>query len=503
MSTLLDQINANTEAIKTGKNTVVDAITAKGGVVNSSGSVPTFNEIADGVNSIDTSSGGGSEVIVQTIVSAGNGSISVSATSMTENINKYDTVVAKTNKGAIPEYKLTYTIPTQVKIGSGIETPTVQKNTFSYLGFSMDSQVSLISDNMLCVKYTTGNMLLFYKKDEEFVQLKIDGVYQYLIPKKTIAVDYDKHTGVLFVVNIDTEDVCEFSVYKFNEASMNLEFQTAISKDFNNSSEYRDGAISIFASRGHVFFNYGSAGVPFIKYDVDLNEFGDWQTATTGLYVRDFVEMGSDILYLAAGWSGKPYKYQLIDGVYTKIAEGSEYSANLNGVSLNKNATMLFYGYSTTRYLDDLIDNGSTITRKKHTPFPSGISETSGEDFFFTKDSDFVWGENANNTVLYSLVDNVATKVVKPATEFSPALMTDNYGANFYGRPAKITSAQILCLLSTGQLGIFTPVYATAPYTVEKAGNKLSTDTDVYGYGIAQEDINSGEEGTVSLSFLA
>ena len=100
MSTLLDQINANTEAIKTGKNTVVDAITAKGGVVNPSGSVPTFKEIANGVSSINTSGGGsgGTEIITKYVYTAGNGATDITAKAISD-ISMKDTVAVLKNTG--------------------------------------------------------------------------------------------------------------------------------------------------------------------------------------------------------------------------------------------------------------------------------------------------------------------------------------------------------------------------------------------------------------------
>lgn len=55
---IIDDINANTNAIINGKTNLTTAIINKGGTVSQSGDLPTFSELVAGINSIEEGSGG-------------------------------------------------------------------------------------------------------------------------------------------------------------------------------------------------------------------------------------------------------------------------------------------------------------------------------------------------------------------------------------------------------------------------------------------------------------
>ena len=56
---IIDDINANTQAIISGKSLVTNAIIEKGGTVDQVGDLPTFYELAEGIESIETGGGAG------------------------------------------------------------------------------------------------------------------------------------------------------------------------------------------------------------------------------------------------------------------------------------------------------------------------------------------------------------------------------------------------------------------------------------------------------------
>ena len=56
---IIDDINANTQAIINGKSLVTNAIIEKGGTVDQVGDLPTFSELAEGIESIETGGGTG------------------------------------------------------------------------------------------------------------------------------------------------------------------------------------------------------------------------------------------------------------------------------------------------------------------------------------------------------------------------------------------------------------------------------------------------------------
>lgn len=498
---ILDTINANTEQVRNGKNNVASAIASKGGSVISSGTVPTFNELVAGVNSIDTSGGSsGGGTVVETVVSAGNGAITIMAQA-TENISAHDTVAATMQNDILPIYAPAYYIPKEVKIGSATETPTIQSHSIAIPSFNSNAQTVLLSDDLMVVRYTTGKLLIFQKQGEEFVQLKIGDEYQYLTGTN-LFVDYDEDTKMIYVLDYNNTNISfDLYAYSIGTTAIYLEHRDTLSLGLSSAPAVSN--MAMFVSKSHVFIVISNVGVFIFKDTGGAFEQLTTYSNTGVIRLQDYVQKSGTELYISLGVKGLILKYELVDGSYTLSSKSAgNLSMNIDTATLNRDVTAVILGNGTTRNYYQITESGSTITLTKGT-MPTNLT---GQTFSFMKDSNEIlrFGSSSFSgaNALYRIVDGAAVLVTTPSVDFVPTVTGNTYGAYIFGRPAKSKSSAIVCLSTVGQLVIFEPNYAESLYIVKKANNRISTEAGIYGYGIAAESINAGSEGVVSLGFL-
>lgn len=417
-----------------------------------------------------------------------------------ENINAGNSVVIK-DTGALPSYLPKYYIPTSVQIGETVETPTVQGHTVAINSFNQTSQTVLISEKIISVRYTSGNIIIFIKQNDEFVQAKIDNEYKYLTGSNLL-VDFDSKNNKLYVLDYNTNDI------SFNLKIYNLEYNNFVcihteTLNLGITSVIALTNLSMFISQNHIFIVASGSGMYIFKYENNsLSQLTSY-ISTAVIRLQDYVQKSDTELYISLGTKGLILKYELVNGSYTQTSKSAgNLSMNIDTATLNRDVSATILGSGTTRKYYNITESGSTISLTAGT-MPTNLT---GDTFCFMKDSNDIlrFGSSsiAGNTAIYRLKDGAATLVTTPGTDFVPSVTTGSYGAYIFGRQASTVSSHVLCQLSSGGLCIFVPSYETAPFSITKANNKLSTESDVYALGFSLEDITAGNNGQVIASFI-
>lgn len=557
MSTLLDQINANTEAIKTGKNTVVDAITAKGGVVNSSGSVPTFKEIANGVSSINTSgggSGGGTEIITKYVYTAGNGATDVTAKAISD-ISMKDTVAVLKNTGGDVSYVgspiLPYTAAIMTEDSEGHVTSedcildyraNTGTPTLGYLAHTAGGAHGFYyspSHNFICVGSSTNTEYYFpfFLVDGQYKQVKINGEYARFprvcspsaVGYYDTPVVYDEETQLLYIKDYANYSSMRdnMSVYKLDLATFDLTRLTTIPYTTVNGwrLHYATHGFLIYSTSRNVRVAQFDKTTGAIISSIYLTIDSDTSYDKVAHNVKRLQDDSLIVLTSFASYSKQLPKatklaYDKYNEVYTIGAKTGQLTFAFSTWTDMPDAYTSFYNDKTDGSFHVAvvsINTSNTYTRTEDTDLtkyflddvsvfdPSQISgficDRSGYMLAIMSSGDWL--------LLYTEYDENQhmlgyKKVANIKTDFTPT------PANYYmGSPINIDFSKGYFLSDVENPTVSENVYLYTgyreggDYLVQGANNRLSDSQSLYGYGIAKENIAKGDTGTVSLGFLA
>ena len=542
---LLDTINANTEQVRNGKNNVASAIASKGGSVISSGIVPTFNEFFVGVNFIDTSGGGGGsepsepEIIVETVYSAGNGAIDMTATAA-EEISKYDSIKVLANTSGDVSYAGYGVLPAVGRIDK--TESTYAEETLDYSKGTQGATTAATErakttphlfyqsayNTIICVGTTASNYhyFPFYLKGGEYVQLKINGSYntfpEYFASGTATGnlldgsycqslVAYDNDNKLLFVGGW----YC--TAYKLDEENLNLIPLTSVSGK----------CLGLWAYKSHVFYHYGDslAYLYMRKFDETTNTFGSEIKLSNYYYnfnsrpvLVDLIPYGNDSIYVLLAkhdGQGPTITKLTLDatGTFaTAIKSQSFFSTTKSKpvyCGLPDAYRAFFTNTSGTFSCWHITDTGTSFQFAVEDVTALFLDDTSVFDpstitQFVLDKAGYMYAYNGTGWYLLKTEYNEAgvmlgyQLVTQINTEFTPTVSSFPIGTRFnlnFPNGYFIKS-------STGDVLLYKEVVDGGAYLIQRTNNKISNEDNLYGYGIAKENIASGEEGTVSLGLL-
>lgn len=545
---ILDTINANTEQVRNGKNNVASAIASKGGSVISSGIVPTFNELVAGVNSIDTSGGGGSggntepEVIIKTVYSAGNGAVEKSARALGD-IDVNDSVVVLKNVtgnvGSVGENIVPNTGRVDTTNTDGTISTTNHTLAYNYCtdapwfsgvvyheAAAPHGFYNSPTHKFICVggANEVDYYFPFYLSGGTYQQVKIDGQYNKFDNVVTgsyfaSAAMYDEDTQLFYLKGTGSN----LYVYKFNSANLNLTKIATLSVS-------TDGLA--YACNSHLIYNYNYS-LYIRKFNETTASFDAAQTLFTrnGFYngARKFIRLPDETLYILIGARAQAttpsvsmLSYDSAAGTYTpkNTANGSGVGASCNWADMPDTSRLFevhssdksFHSYklylsgTSTIYINGteedysslFLDDVSVFDPSKITGFicdRSGymlaILGATNEWYLLYTDYD-----DLGNMLGYRVVADLKTDFTPtPAVYFMGYAPTIDFGNGYFlSDTDPFTYAENVYLYNGYRAG--------GDYLVQKTNNRLSSNSNVYGYGIATEAIASGEEGTVSIGLF-
>lgn len=546
---LLDKINSNTEKVRAGKSGLVTAIKSKGGSISAAGSVPTFNELINGVNSIDTSSGGGSgDIIVETkvVYSAGNGAKDMTAMAI-EDISANDSIKVVKNTGEDASYVGYSMLPTTAKevttssSGNPVTTTypldasrsTQVAGTFLSTYRSSSSTHGLYnsaSNKFICVgaQAPIDYYFPFFLKDGVYQQLKINGSYRD-IPNYVSSgvlnghfqsggnyyqskVAYDEDRKLFYASGSIAGGVNHTTVYKLDEENLNLTVLTCVS---------RMSFVPLFAVNGHLIVST-SYYVRLYKFDETTNTFGDYSTIYSGSSFNytayGIKQLRNKDLYVIVGMQSRAGNPTLAKLTYLEETDTYSVTIQASGVSVPTascvgmpDATRIFYVPSsgtfgckritdngtswgkvdedvTTLFADDItVFDPSTITKFVVDNSGYMIAETSDGTYYLLKTNFDIDG----NIIRYHVV-------AKPKEDFTPNVTTFPTG---YAPNIDFANGYFMFDADNNKL-LYQKVVNGGEYLIQRTNNQLSAEDNLYGYGVAKSDILAGEEGTISLGLL-
>lgn len=546
---LLDKINSNTEKVRAGKSGLVTAIKSKGGSISAAGSVPTFNELINGVNSIDTSSGGGGgsgDIIVETkvVYSAGNGAKDMTAMAI-EGISANDSIKVVKNTGGDVSYVGSSILPTTAK-----EVTTSSSGnpvTYTYpLDVSRSTQVAGVflstyrsssdphgmynsaSNKFICVgaQAPIDYYFPFFLKDGVYQQLKINGSYRdipnYVSSSGNLnghfqsggdyyqsKVAYDEDRKLFYAVGSVAGGISHMVVYKLDEENLNL--TVLICKE-------RVSYIPLFALNGHLIVS-SSYYVNIYKFNETTNTMSGsviYKGSTYNYTAYGIKQLRNKDLYVIVGLQSRAGTSSLAKLTYLEETDTYSVTITATGVSLPTvscvgmpDATRIFYvdKYNGTFGCKRITDNGTswgyadeditTLFADDITVFdPSTITK------FVVDNSGYMIAETSDGTY-YLLKTNFDIDgniigyhvVAKPKEDFTPNVTTFPTG---YAPNIDFANGYFMFDADNNKL-LYQQVVNGGEYLIQKTNNQFSAEDNLYGYGVAKSDIPTGEEGTVSL----
>ena len=541
---ILDTINANTEKVRAGKSGLVTAIQSKGGSISAAGSVPTFNELVAGVNSIDTSGGGGGgEPVVEIVYSAGNGAVDMTAKAISD-ISMKDTVAVLKNVtgsvGSVGQNIVPATGRVDTTNSDGTVTTTNHTLVYNYCSdapwFSgvvyheADAPhgfYNSVTHKMICVSGANAVDFYFpfYLVGGAYQQVKVEGKYNKLDDVVTgtyfaSAAMYDEDTNLFYLKGNSNK----LHVYKLNTADLNL---TKIAT-FTIST---DGLS--YACNGHLIYNY--------QHDLYINKFNE-STATfegaktlftrSGFYngFRKVIRLPDETLYILIGERSRAavpsvlmLAYDKAAGTYTpkNTANGSGIGPDCDWADMPDAGRLFeihtsdksFHSYklylsgTSTIYVKGTEEDYSSLFLDDISVFdPSRITgficDRSGYMLAILGDTNewyllYTDYDDLGNMLGYRVVANLKTDFTpSPVVYFMGYAPNINFANGYFlGNADPPTYAENVYLYNGYREG--------GDYLVQGSYNQLSDSPNLYGYGIAKSDIANGSTGTVSLGFLA
>lgn len=537
---ILDTINANTEQVRNGKNNVASAIASKGGSVISSGTVPTFNELVAGVNSIDTSGGGsgggGGEIIVETVVSAGNGAVNMT-TVAAEHISKYDSIKVVAGSGSA-EYNGYNILPITARIDKTDGTYTTETLAYTQCTQGMSPTVNVRSgahsfyhsddNSIICVgsSTTVANYFPFIYKDGVYQQLTINGAYR-AFPEKYAS-------GTLSGSLLTTSYPQSIAAY---DSSTNIlfiggKFLTAYKLEGDNlvplASTAQSTYVALWAKNGNVFYNTStstSSASSYVRvFDTETNTFGTytniWANGFSYAHFLHHIYEISDTMFYAItiqnplqSLSCYISKFELVDGKYTqKVAVTSAGVGSWpNAITLMDRSKILGVDSNGVVYYT-FTDSGTKITVTKQSDYSplflddSSVFDPSTITRFSVDKSGYAVAVNGTGKYLlktdydeYGNGNMLGFRTLaRIDTDFSPTMSGTPFGTRINHNFAN----GYYFFNEDGNKLLLYKAAAGGAYLIYKTGNKLSNEDGLYGIGIAKEDIMAGKEGEVSLGVL-
>ena len=530
---LVDRINRNTQSVLYGKRDIELAIAAKGGTVGAYADIPSFMNLVDGINSIQ--SGLNINGAEDTTVYA------------TNNISKGDVCSLVTASG---DYigDAVRTAPTKITSGSSSVS----------LSSTHKPQVYQKGKYMICFG-TDAYAYPFYWNGREYVQLKIGGAYTY-IPNSSYqtASQYD-----MWVLNNYFDDDKLYAlmpiswygqtmyIYGIDTNTLNLTLKHTI--EVPDIRDYIENYMDIYVHNNNIWvtgFYYSYTETSWTRYGVTIqlfyneeagtltavqNTIGDIaSTAFSYRQLNAVFDMTYDIndyvyLYIYSASTSKGYiRKMMLDstGIYRFTGQAItlsdiraetltlqrttskpywSFTSTIRTPSLNMSFGCNSYMYITTGgVLKQFVVDTSAMTSTEVTPtFSDGLDITKvsnivlakGSNILIVQSSDTNLAANDRVRIYIYVIGTGVYDLMGTSTGFlNPAVPSATLP---YTRPADYISAdETPFLSSTGALYIYkigNESYEYA-YYAENCNNFLK---NANGYAIASEDIAVGEIGTM------
>lgn len=550
MSSIAERIRQNSALCMAGKDLVEEAIINKGGVVpeNPESGVPTFANLVDGVNSIPTGS---------TIITAGSGSSSIEALAQ-DSISQYDAVKVLVNKNADSTQFIGSTVlPTTAKYNGPTSSgggPSDKTTSLKYypeetLGTSIDNKIRYISPsgNFLVMPSTASNTAQqreygafpFYKVNGEYVQLTINGIYDTFhvgsfthwnawvsdtYKNNSInAICIDETTGIIFAMSNSN-----YRVFKLDLENMNIIPMHTKDQYFSVSGLSTSNASNPILIGNTLLFEIMDYSGGY-RSNVCVAEFDD-TTYTIGTAKKIYGGSSQNVHCKMVGYSTKASNtiYVAISSDKDKlvkiqnstvicetqlpVAISVDNEFNVNGFSLNSSGTKMFILNGTSLHAYIINDNGDnlTFTEITETEFTDTTTDfTNISNAYISRDGMYIMAEKidtlletADNVILleYQFGETGGYKVVSyPLKDFAPVLI--NYP--ILNRLLQFNDGQNMIFdIGNNKSMIYKAISSDGKYLMYKSNNLLSSENNLYGFGIAEKNVAIGEIGVASLNVV-
>lgn len=305
---IIDAINQNTNFVFDGKMRLKAAINNNGGSVSQAGTVPTFQELIDGLTGV-TGSG------VNTSVSGD--TLKVSAMS---NISAGSVVKIFPND----DFNLLFDLSDMLPITANVDgaTLTMYKSGQSYSYEDVYTPVVSKSGKMMVGFYRSATdvdvayAVPFYKVDNNWVQMKVNGAYTAAHRREEIGeywyssgmFSYDDSVGTKLAVIGDT-------IYEVNAADLNI-----TSKHTLDMPDYTYIAGSyIFGSLVVIAYYKSGTGHKTVVYNYDIaNRTSALLSNFTSSRLSDITVNGTDVYVLLNSLTISKYSIGT-DGAYSRV----------------------------------------------------------------------------------------------------------------------------------------------------------------------------------------
>ncbi len=547
---LLSRIQANTQSVSDGKYSLVTAIMGKGGDVPLTSNLPTFNQLVQGVESIPE----GSEEVV-----ASRGAVHVEALAR-ENIQQYDSVKVLASSGNTT-FVGNDLLPTVARYNADGTETTVNVNFYSTKQYvSTSTGISYISETGRFIvlgsgSYSAGTSISgvnglypFYLVGNEYKQLKIDGVYKpfplsigtsYLNLKGNynsynetrygkVPIDLDEANFKIATSNSDNI----ISLYDLDINNLNI----ISDKDCTYGTSYNINIYSIILRNNHIFAEYNSTtdartyvyyiGVFYINTDGSLEKISDLNSNTSGNIIVGYgTTITDNCFYLInfASGAGRLNKFRINSDTQKYVLITSvNLPKNSSVTCLNASASKLFICYNTALYVYTINDVNDTITFNDVTSQiflddtsifdPTSVSTfdacRGGRYLLALKGDTSLNYEDRLVMLQYQFGDEEqgtasGYKVISyPLKDWTPLVVQNGIYPLLNRKYFLNTDQFIICTTSVGTTKIYESTNPGTGYYMQKTSNLLSNEVNLYGYGIATENVSTGQVGDASLNVI-
>lgn len=545
---IAERIRQNSAYVMAGKDMVEQAIIDKGGVVpeNPNSGVPTFANLVDGVYSIP--SGG-------MVVTAGNGAKSMEALAQ-ENIDQYDSVKVLVNPNAQTTFTGSITLPTTAIYKGARSNTTLTSDTTTSLKFYPEETIGTAIDNKIRYISPSGNFLVmpstssstaqqreygafpFYKVNGEYVQLTINGIYDTFhvgsfahwnawvsdtyTNNSINAICIDETTGIIIAMSNNN-----YRVFKLDLENMNIIPMHTTDQYFkvNGLSSLSNASNPILLGNTLLFeiMNYNSnyrSNACFASFDdttytcATATKLYGGSSQSVHCKIVGYSTKADDTIYVVISSNvDKLVKIQnntVICEAQLPVAISVDNKFNVKGFSLNSSGTKMFILNETSLHSYLINDNGNNITFTETTSvdFADGTFDPTNVLYaYIARDGSYIMAEKidtslevTDNLVMleYQFGETGGYKIVSyPLKDFAPVLI--NYP--ILNRLLQFNDGQnMLFDIGNNKAMVYKAIAPDGKYLMCKSGNVLSNESNLYGFGIAEDNVSVGETGVASMN---
>ena len=477
MSLILDKINKNSQAVSDGKFAILDAINAKGGTVEIFASTPSFESLVNGINSIVSVNGG------------------TEATILAE---------SELSKGDICALK---------EVQGSYEGKSVAEVPLMHSSLSIDHTQPIVAmDNgnliLACAMDGTNKRVRFFYLDNgEYKEVTgTPTTLSYVLSGSIIL--YNSEAKLLYVWHSKNMYIYRLENLTFTEVS-----KTSVTNPpfycvshFNVKNSFIGGKYIVYVNPDGASWNYTTQDVysllgisvldvvnkGWYYYIKDMKLIGD--TVWFSCHTSPATSADSYILKMAVTTEGKLSK---ISHLNVKQFVGKGVADVINPMQLSANSDYIFY-LDNTNTLHRLLFNGASMTLTEvDLVFSDGLEASNIDDYVYTNENHlYIKTSNKVRLYFYDSASDTYTFIGYPNTFFSPNTQDNELPqAKYYGY---LTGADGLFISNNSgiktryDVGKQTSEY---DYYANNCYNRISTDANVCAYGIALENISSGDIG--------